>query len=89
MENILVDLREFLLLSTKIVDIRTKSPVEAAMVLWVYSIRNSVDGTNPCGHKGQSGHDSPTPLELTYPPINIKQNNTHSVTMENKRTNLS
>jgi hypothetical protein len=88
-EKTLVDLTEFLLLSTNIMVIKTKSPVDAAMVLWAYSIRNSGDGTNPCGHNGQSGHDKPTPLALTYPPINIKPNKTHSVTIENKRTNLS
>ena len=40
-ENILVDLRECFPRSTNIIVKNTRSPVEAAVVLWIYSIKNS------------------------------------------------
>src|ERR687897_1338526 len=35
---------------------------------------NSSIGTRPAGQRGQSGQLSPTPDELTYPPIKIRAN---------------
>jgi hypothetical protein len=35
---------------------------------------NSFIGTRPAGQRGQSGQLSPTPDELTYPPIKIRAN---------------
>jgi len=51
--------------------VNTIIPVVAATVLWKYSIINSFIGTRPAGQRGQSGQLSPTPEELTYPPIKI------------------
>lgn len=81
-ENIFVVLVEFFPFSTKAIVRNTKSPVVAAIVLCTYSIRNSYEGVNPCGHKGQSGQDRPTPVELTYPPRVISPNRTHKVPIE-------
>jgi hypothetical protein len=88
-EKIFVERSGFFPLTTKTAVRKTKRPVVAAMDRCVYSIKNSAEGTKPCGQRGQSGHDKPTPLELTYPPINIKQNKTHKVNRENIRRNLS
>jgi hypothetical protein len=88
-EKIFVERSGFFPLITKTAVRKTKSPVVAAIDLWVYSIKKSADGTKPWGQSGQSGHDKPTPLELTYPPINIKPNKTHKVNKENVRRNLS
>ena len=81
-ENILVDLSELCPFSTNAIVKKINSPVLAARVLWMYSIINSYDGINPCGHKGQWGQDNPTPEELTYPPNVIKLNKTQSAPME-------
>jgi hypothetical protein len=43
---------------------------------------NSFIGTRPAGHKGQSGQLSPTPDELTYPPMKIRANSIDSVEKE-------
>jgi hypothetical protein len=56
--------------------------VVAAVVLWIYSIKNSCDGITPFGHNGQSGQLRPTPVELTYPPRNINANKTERVIKE-------
>jgi hypothetical protein len=53
---------------------KTIMPVVAATVLWKYSMINSFIGTRPAGQRGHSGQLSPTPDELTYPPINIRAN---------------
>ena len=88
-EKIFVERTGFFPLTTNTAVRKTKNPVVAAMDRCVYSIKNSADGTKPCGQSGHSGHDKPTPLELTYPPINIKPNNTHKANKENIRRNLS
>jgi len=43
---------------------------------------NSFIGIRPAGHKGHSGQLSPTPDELTYPPIKIRVNRMDSVENE-------
>ena len=50
---------------------------------------NSFIGTSPAGHKGQSGQLSPTPDELTYPPINIRANNMDNVEKESFARSIS
>jgi len=67
----------------------TSTPVVAAIVLWIYSIRNSFDGTIPLGHNGQSGQLSPTPLELTYPPKKINEKRTARVVKERYFKNIA
>lgn len=81
-EKTFVDFVEFLPFNTNTIVRNTKSPVVAAIVRCMYSIRNSYEGVNPCGHKGHSGQDRPTPVELTYPPRVINPNKTHKVPIE-------
>src|SRR5918995_4668018 len=64
------------------------NPVIAAIVRWKYSIIKSANGINPAGHRGQSGHDKPTPDALTYPPINIKVKSIESVEKESIFNNM-
>jgi hypothetical protein len=66
----------------------TIRPVIAAIVRWKYSIIKSAKGTNPAGHKGQSGQDKPTPEALTYPPINIKVKSIERVEKERILRNI-
>lgn len=81
-DAIFVDLLVSLDLRVKNMVTKTITPVVAATVLWKYSIINSLIGTRPAGHKGQSGQLSPTPDELTYPPIKIRANRIESVENE-------
>src|SRR5215213_2151933 len=48
----------------------------------------SCNGIKPAGHRGQSGHDKPTPEALTYPPINIKTKSIESVEKERVLRNI-
>jgi hypothetical protein len=77
-----VDLEVSLDLKVKNMVTKTIMPVVAATVLWKYSMINSFIGTRPAGHRGQSGQLSPTPDELTYPPIKMSANSTDSVEKE-------
>jgi hypothetical protein len=43
---------------------------------------NSFIGIRPAGQRGQSGQLSPTPEELTYPPIKISANRIDRVAKE-------
>ena len=81
-DAIFVDLLVSCDLRVKNMVTKTIMPVVAATVLWKYSMINSFIGTSPAGHKGQSGQLSPTPDELTYPPINIRANNMDNVEKE-------
>jgi hypothetical protein len=81
-DAIFVDLEVSFDLRVKNMVINTMMPVVAATVLWKYSIINSFIGTRPAGQRGQSGQLSPTPDELTYPPIKIRAKSTHNVLKE-------
>ena len=73
-DAIFVDVEVSFDLKVKNMVTKTIMPVVAAIVRWKYSMINSFIGTRPAGQRGQSGQLSPTPDELTYPPINIRAN---------------